>query len=123
MQATQLSSTLSPDGYLMMVLSYLLNAACRLCTVHDLGSRVCPKLSRCAQLNMPALLGMLVAGAALQNARAIRLPHQWSAKIRSGGLAVILLRAGLKIDEKAFQRAGFLVARRAAKLRDLGIKV
>ena len=71
------------------------------------------KMCRCAQLNMPALLGMLVAGAALQNARAIRLPHQWSAKIRSGGLAVILLRAGLKIDEKAFQRAGFLVARRA----------
>ena len=66
-----------------------------------------------AQLNMPALLGMLVAGAALQNAGAIRLPHQWSAKIRSGGLAVILLRAGLKIDEKAFQRAGFLVARHA----------
>ena len=70
----------------------------------------------CAQLNMPALLGMLVAGAALQNAGAIRLPHQWSAKIRSGGLAVILLRAGLKIDEKAFQRAGFLVARRAPHL-------
>ncbi|KAK9826104.1 hypothetical protein WJX81_003950 [Elliptochloris bilobata] len=66
------------------------------------------------QLNMPALLGMLVAGAALQNAGAIRLPHQWSAKIRSGGLAVILLRAGLKIDEKAFQRAGFLVARLGA---------
>ena len=62
---------------------------------------------------MPALLGMLVAGAALQNAGAIRLPHQWSAKIRSGGLAVILLRAGLKIDEQAFQRAGCLVARHA----------
>ena len=31
------------------------------------------KMCRCAQLNMPALLGMLVAGAALQNARAIRL--------------------------------------------------
>ena len=79
-----------------------------------LRTRVSLKVIRCAQLNMPALLGMLVAGAALQNARVIRLPHQWSAKIRSGGLAVILLRAGLKIDEKAFQRAGFLVARRAA---------
>jgi len=66
-----------------------------------------------AQLNMPALLGMLVMGAVLQNANAIALPHDWSAKIRSGGLAVILLRAGLKIDEKAFQRAGCLVARRA----------
>ena len=30
-------------------------------------------MNGCAQLNMPALLGMLVAGAALQNARAIRL--------------------------------------------------
>lgn len=65
------------------------------------------------QLNMPALLGMLVTGAALQNANAIQLPHDWSAKIRSGGLAVILLRAGLKIDDQAFKRAGFLVARRA----------
>ena len=67
-----------------------------------------------AQLNMPALLGMLVTGAALQNANAIQLPHDWSAKIRSGGLAVILLRAGLKIDDQAFKRAGFLVARRAS---------
>ena len=82
-------------------------------SVCKVGFRVRLRTPPCAQLNMPALLGMLVAGAALQNAGAIRLPHQWSAKIRSGGLAVILLRAGLKIDEQAFQRAGFLVARRA----------
>lgn len=41
------------------------------------------------------------------------LPTSWGTKIRTGGLAVILLRAGLKIDKLAFVRAGKVVLRLA----------
>lgn len=41
------------------------------------------------------------------------LPKSWGTKIRTGGLAVILLRAGLKIDKLAFARAGKVVVRLA----------
>lgn len=41
------------------------------------------------------------------------LPTSWGTKIRTGGLAVILLRAGLKIDKLAFARAGKVVVRLA----------
>lgn len=41
------------------------------------------------------------------------LPMTWGTKIRTGGLAVILMRAGLKIDKKAFKRAGKVVLRLA----------
>ena len=41
------------------------------------------------------------------------MPASWSTKIRTGGLAVILMRAGLKIDKKAFKRAGKVVLRLA----------
>ena len=37
------------------------------------------------------------------------LPGSWSTKIRTGGLATILMRAGLKIDKNAFKRAGRVV--------------
>ena len=37
------------------------------------------------------------------------LPASWSTKIRTGGLATILMRAGLKIDKNAFKRAGRVV--------------
>lgn len=42
------------------------------------------------------------------------LPSSWGTKIRTGGLAVILMRAGLKIDKLAFKRAGRVVLRLAA---------
>ena len=38
------------------------------------------------------------------------LPTSWGTKIRTGGLAVILLRAGLKIDKVAFNRAPLWVS-------------
>ncbi len=41
------------------------------------------------------------------------LPTSWGTKIRTGGLAVILMRAGLKIDKLAFARAGKVVLRLA----------
>lgn len=41
------------------------------------------------------------------------MPTSWGTKIRTGGLAVILLRAGLKIDKLAFARAGKVVLRLA----------
>ena len=41
------------------------------------------------------------------------LPSSWGTKIRTGGLAVILMRAGLKIDKQAFKRAGRVVLRLA----------
>ena len=41
------------------------------------------------------------------------LPTSWGTKIRTGGLAVILMRAGLKIDKLAFVRAGKVVLRLA----------
>ena len=41
------------------------------------------------------------------------MPTSWGTKIRTGGLAVILLRAGLKIDKLAFVRAGKVVLRLA----------
>ena len=41
------------------------------------------------------------------------MPASWSTKIRTGGLAVILMRAGLKIDKKAFRAAGRVVLRLA----------
>lgn len=42
------------------------------------------------------------------------LPTSWGTKLRTGGLAVILMRAGLKIDKLAFARAGKVVLRLAA---------
>lgn len=42
------------------------------------------------------------------------LPSSWGTKIRTGGLAVILMRAGLKIDKLAFKLAGRVVLRLAA---------
>lgn len=41
------------------------------------------------------------------------VPTSWGTKLRTGGLAVILLRAGLKIDKLAFARAGKVVLRLA----------
>ena len=41
------------------------------------------------------------------------LPTSWGTKLRTGGLAVILMRAGLKIDKLAFVRAGKVVLRLA----------
>ncbi|KAK9814951.1 hypothetical protein WJX73_002939 [Symbiochloris irregularis] len=68
------------------------------------------------QVGLPPLLGMLVAGIILKNIPQdpVRgLPASWSTKIRTGGLAVILMRAGLKIDKSAFRRAGSVVVRLA----------
>eukprot|EP00891_Asterochloris_glomerata_P004958 jgi/Astpho2/4958/e_gw1.00070.58.1_t len=69
-----------------------------------------------ARVNLPPLLGMLVAGIILQNIPqdpVKNLPSSWGTKIRTGGLAVILLRAGLKIDKVAFNRAPLVVLRLA----------
>lgn len=41
------------------------------------------------------------------------LPAPWQTKLRLGGLATILIRAGLKIDKQAFKRAGLVVLRLA----------
>ncbi|KAL3134630.1 hypothetical protein ABBQ32_007644 [Trebouxia sp. C0010 RCD-2024] len=68
------------------------------------------------KVNLPPLLGMLIAGIILRNIPqdpVHGLPTSWGTKIRTGGLAVILLRAGLKIDKIAFARAGKVVLRLA----------
>ncbi|KAK9818378.1 hypothetical protein WJX72_011662 [[Myrmecia] bisecta] len=66
--------------------------------------------------NLPPLLGMLIIGIVLRNLPTdpMRgLPEAWSTKIRTGGLAVILMRAGLKIDKDAFRTGGQIIARLA----------
>ncbi|DBB10964.1 TPA: hypothetical protein ACH3X3_007414 [Trebouxia sp. C0006] len=68
------------------------------------------------KVNLPPLLGMLVAGIILRNIPqdpVHEVPTSWGTKLRTGGLAVILLRAGLKIDKLAFARAGKVVLRLA----------
>lgn len=69
-----------------------------------------------SKVNLPPLLGMLVAGIILRNIPqdpVHELPSSWGTQIRTGGLAVILMRAGLKIDKLAFARAGKVVLRLA----------
>ena len=41
------------------------------------------------------------------------LPSSWQTKLRTGGLAVILMRAGLKIEKQAFKRASLVILRLA----------
>ncbi|KAK9826675.1 hypothetical protein WJX74_009403 [Apatococcus lobatus] len=66
---------------------------------------------------LPPLLGMLVAGIILRNIPqdpVHNLPAAWQTKLRTGGLAVILMRAGLKIEKQAFKRAPGMLLRLAS---------
>eukprot|EP00798_Chlamydomonas_sp_ICE-L_P019864 gene19864-26558_t len=65
------------------------------------------------QIRVPALMGMLIMGLALQNVPGEILrgyKHSWESKIKAFGLATILMRAGLKINYmKAFLEAPWTV--------------
>ncbi|KAK9828918.1 hypothetical protein WJX72_002778 [[Myrmecia] bisecta] len=59
------------------------------------------------KVGLPPLLGMLLTGVMLRNVPqdpVQGLPHLWSSKIRTAGLALILMRAGLQLDLQTFRR-------------------
>eukprot|EP00798_Chlamydomonas_sp_ICE-L_P019863 gene19862-26557_t len=65
------------------------------------------------QLRVPALMGMLIMGLALQNLPGDILrgyKHSWESKIKAFGLATILMRAGLKINYMKAPWTAFLEA-------------
>lgn len=71
----------------------------------------------CQRVGLPPLLGMLLAGLFLRNipgGLVDGLRHSWSEVIRSGGLALILLRSGLELDWRAVKRVGWIAARLTA---------
>ena len=65
-------------------------------------------LSRLPFLQLPSLLGMLLAGLLLTNIQAINVVqhiHQsWSVSLRNIALVVILLRSGLELDPVALKK-------------------
>ncbi|XP_064596743.1 sodium/hydrogen exchanger 9B2-like [Liolophura sinensis] len=66
---------------------------------------------------MPALLGMLVMGAVLRNCPPIdianNIEEKWSSSLRTIGLVIILVRAGLGLDPGALKKLSLVVVRLA----------
>jgi Na+/glutamate symporter len=65
-------------------------------------------LSRLPFLQLPSLLGMLLAGLLLSNIQAINvvqhIDQSWSVSLRNIALVVILLRSGLELDPVALKK-------------------
>lgn len=65
-------------------------------------------------LRLPPLLGMMMAGVIITNARvnpAGGIPDGWSETIRASGLAIILLKSGFELDLTALRREGAVALR------------
>jgi len=67
------------------------------------------------RVGLPPLMGMLFAGILLKNVGLVDgFDPEWSKAVRSGGLAIILLRSGLELDWRAVKSVGWIAARLTA---------
>lgn len=104
-----LDRAMLPDGVGFALLLLYICAKLLGIAVHALSNR------------LPPLLGMLVAGLALRNipGEPLRARHSllhydfewWSRTLRSGALAIIMLRAGLGLDLDKLRKMGVVTAR------------